>query len=215
VWKTAARKYAIPILPGEWQVLTATLILRPFGFIARGVGANNRTLGIILEPLFMPLDYEPAAWSVAPGSYVPGVFPYHRLSFHESEAEKYMHDLAGAVVETVLPYITQNGSLEGYFDLCRRYNADHPNQLGAPHILYRQAATAVILERPEDAEQAARAVQQAIDAHPTDDRDWVRRLHEQAGAFRDRLAADPAALRAELISGMDEQKRRRKLPLSG
>lgn len=214
VWKAAASKYAVPNLPGEWHVLPRELILRPFGFVARGVGASNYTIAAILEPLFMPLDYVQTGWSVAPDCDIRDVFPLHRLNLHESEAEKYMHDLVTVVTAQVLPFITENGSPEGYFDWCRRRNADHPNGFGDVHTLYRQAATAIILERTEDAAQALDGVRQAITGDPDDDREWVRDLFEQAGALRERLVADPAALRAELISGMDEQKRRRKLPLS-
>lgn len=79
-------------------------------------------------------------------------------------------------------------------------------------MLYQQAATAIVLQRPEDAKKALNGVRKGIEWVPTDDREGVRDLYDQAGELRERLIADPAAVREDLLSGMDEQKRRRKLP---
>jgi hypothetical protein len=162
----------------------------------------------------MPLDYKQASWLVAVECDVRGIFPYRKVKLGEIHAEKYMLDLVHAVTETVYPYVTEHGSLEGYFELCRRFNDDYPNGFGEPNALYRQAATAIILQRPEAAEAALDRLRRGIECDPTDDRQWVRDLYQQAGALRGRVITDWAAVREELISGMDEQKRRRKLPLS-
>ena len=169
----------------------------------------------ILEPLFMPLDYRQPSWLVATDCDVPGAFHYRTVKLGDQYAEKYMNDLVEAVTERIIPFLTENGSLEGYFERCRRRSGAHPNGLGDANELYRQAATAIVLQRPGDAREALDRMRQVIESDPTDDREWVRDLYEQAGAFRDRLIADAAAVREELLAGMDEQKRRRKLPLSG
>jgi hypothetical protein len=163
----------------------------------------------------MPLDYNQASWLVAVDCDIRGFFPYSTLKLGDRYAEEYMRDFVEAVTETVYPYVTRNGSLEGYFELCQRRNGSHQNGLGDINELYGQAATAIVLKRPEDAREALDRLRQAVESDPTDDREWVRDLYEQAGALRDRLIADPAAVREELLAGMDEQKRRRKLPLSG
>jgi hypothetical protein len=213
MWRSAASKYALPNLPGEWHILDRMLILRPIGFIARGVAANDFSLVALLEPLFMPLAYG-GSWAVAVGCDPRGVFPYHTLKDGESAAEKYMLQVVAALTETVLPFITENGSLEGYLDWCRRKNIGHISGIGDPHTLYAQAATAIVLRRPEDAKEALDGVRQSI-GWAEDDREWVRELYEQAGALRDQVIADPVAVREELLAGMDEQKRRRDLPATG
>jgi hypothetical protein len=72
-----------------------------------------------------------------------------------------------------------------------------------------------MVQRPGPATKALDSVRQEIESDPEDDRDWVRDLYEQAGRLRDRVLADPVAVRQELLSGMDEQMRRHKLPPSG
>ena len=73
-WKAAALKYATPNLPGEWHVMGRQLILRPFGFIARGVSAMDYKIAAVLEPLFMPLDYKQANWTIATDCFVSSAF---------------------------------------------------------------------------------------------------------------------------------------------
>jgi hypothetical protein len=160
----------------------------------------------------MPLDYNQASWLVAEECDIRGRFPYNALKLGSHYAEEYMRDFVQAVNGKVYPYLTENGSLEGYFELCRRRSNAHPNGIGDVNELYRQAATAIVLRRPEDARTALDGVRQVIDSE-ADDREWVRALYNQAGILRDRLCADPAAVREELLAGVDEQKRRRNLPL--
>ncbi|WP_213013910.1 hypothetical protein [Paractinoplanes toevensis] len=162
----------------------------------------------------MPLDYNQASWLVAVECNIFGFFPYNTLKLGDNYAEEYMRDFTRAITEIVYPYVTENGSLEGYFELCRRRNSRF-NGLGDINELYRQAATAIVLERPEDAREALDRLRQSVDSRPIDDRGWIRELYVQAGALRDRLIEDPAAVREDLLAGMDEQKRRRKIPLSG
>ncbi|MCY1141549.1 hypothetical protein OWR29_26425 [Actinoplanes sp. Pm04-4] len=66
-----------------------------------------------------------------------------------------------------------------------------------------------------ESSKALKKVRQVIDSDPTDDRDVVRELYQQAREFCDRISADPAAVREELIADVGDQKRRRKIPLSG
>jgi hypothetical protein len=160
----------------------------------------------------MPLDYYQASWLIATECDVRGEFPYSALKLGDRYAEWYMRDLVEVVTNTVYPYITENGSLGGYFEMCKRRISAHPNGIGDVHDLYRQAATAIVLQRPDNALEALDKLQRAVESDP-DDREWVRNLYEQAGTLRDRLNAGPAAAREELLAGMDEQKRRRKLPL--
>ncbi|WP_250003843.1 hypothetical protein [Actinoplanes sp. M2I2] len=168
----------------------------------------------ILEPLFMPLDSFQASWLIATDCNMRRTFSYNDLKLGGEHAEKYMNDLAEAINDTAYPFLVENGSLEGYLEHCRRRNDTHPNGRGDVNELFRQAATAVMLSRPDDAMEALGKLRQVIESDPTDDRDYVRDLYEQAGAFRDRVEADAAAVRDELIGGIDEQKRRRGLPLS-
>ncbi len=215
VWKAAADRYAIPRLMGEWLIVgSRQLMLRPLGMIVRGVTAQQFTVFAILEPLFMPLDSFQASWLIATDCNMRRTFSYNDLKLGGEHAEKYMNDLAEAINDTAYPFLVENGSLEGYLEHCRRRNDTHPNGRGDVNELFRQAATAVMLSRPDDAMEALGKLRQVIESDPTDDRDYVRDLYEQAGAFRDRVEADAAAVRDELIGGIDEQKRRRGLPLS-
>jgi hypothetical protein len=216
VWKAAASKYAIPQLAGEWQVLGRgrRLLLRPIGFVARGVAAQEFSVVAILAPLFMPLDY-PLGWNVATECRVPGSFPARDLKLGEEYVEEYMQALVGAINSTVYPYFVEIGTPEGYYERCRRKNIAHPNGVGDVHLLYRQAAAAIVLRRFRDAVEALDKLRKVVESDPDDDREWVMNLHEQAGALRDRVVADAVAVREELILGMDEQKRRLNLPLTG
>lgn len=217
LWQVAAKRYAIPNLSGEWQLLGSgrRLLLRPLGFIARGIAAQQFSVVAILTPLFMPLDYDQPDWVVATECNVPGHYPFSTLKLGEEHAEKYMSDLVEAINGTVYPHFSEIGTLEGFFARYHRMNSVYQNGIGDAHLLYQQAATAIVLSRFGDAVEALDKLQQAIESDPTDDREWVRNLYGQAGTIRGRVVADATAVRDELILGMDEQKRRRKLPLTG
>nr|WP_221383096.1 hypothetical protein [Actinoplanes polyasparticus] len=125
----------------------------------------------ILEPLFMPLDSFQASWLIATDCNMRRTFSYNDLKLGGEHAEKYMNDLAEEINETAHPFLVENGSLEGYFEHCRRRNSTHPNGRGDINELFRQAATAVMLSRPDDAIEALGKLRQVIASDPTDDRD--------------------------------------------
>jgi hypothetical protein len=207
VWREAAIRFALPHLPGTWLVLDDELILEPVGLIARGVGRSGTGLMVLLHPLYLPLAGAPAGWLVSHDCHVSGYWP--RFSTVE-EGEPYMRRLVTVAHDQILPYLERCGTLEGYQTLCRQLNADHPN----PQVLHRQAATEIVLTDYRDATATLDELRRFASAHMSR-APWLADLARRADEWGRRLSTDPAGLRAELLAGVEEQRRRRGLPATG
>lgn len=207
-WAVAAALYAVPNLPGKWVVLDDVLIVHPVGLIAQGVGAQPNSLVTLLHPLYMPIDYVDTGWMLAHDNRIPGRFPRFKAA---EDGKEYMERLVNVVRRNALPFFKEHGTLEGYLGWCRKVNSGLQNGLGDPHILYRQAATAIVLQHFAEAARALDAIEQIGSNEPTLPQ-WFRTLSQQANTLRSRLAADPATMRETLLVGAAEQRERRRLP---
>ncbi|MFG1609110.1 hypothetical protein [Actinoplanes sp. NPDC049265] len=203
----------MPSLPGDWLVFDKHLIMRPIGPIARGIDASYRHLTPILHPLYMPLDYVDTDLMLVAGHIAPGYFPHFKTM---EDGAVYMNQLVEVATSDLIPYLEKNGSVEGYLALCLRQNESHPYG-GDPHVLYRQAATCVVLGRYAEATETLDAMLRIAAVHTDLDPDptqWFLDLVAQARGLHERIAADPAGTRQTLLTGTEEQRRRQRLPVT-
>ncbi|WP_203791647.1 hypothetical protein [Paractinoplanes rishiriensis] len=156
----------------------------------------------------MPVDYKDTGSMIGHDCHFVGDFHPFKTA---DDGERYMLELVRVVQDTVFPFLEEYGTLEGYLGWCKRANNQMSNRLGDPHFLYRQAATAIILRSDEEAAGALLAVQQIAANHPAAPT-WLQELSSQAADLHSQLDADPAAVRKTLLSGVNEQRRRRGLP---
>ncbi|MBL7255875.1 hypothetical protein [Paractinoplanes lichenicola] len=205
-WAEAVSRYALPHLPGEWLVNDGGLIMRPVGLIARGITPQPSQPLVILHPLYLPLDVLDTGWKLGHELRLPEYFTSFRTV---EDGEHYMARLVPALREVVLPWLEENGTLEGYLRRCRRVSAGQD----VWHLFF-QAATAVLLRRDADASADLATIQHiaSLDLDDPYPSPWLPALAAQAAELRDRLLADPAGTRACLLAGVPEQRRRRGLP---
>lgn len=208
---TAAERYAVPRLPGDWLVLNHKLIMRPIGLVARGIAASWSNLFPILHPLYMPLDYVDLGLMLD-ASHVPrGYFPDFTTM---QQGAVYMNQLVEIATSDLIPYLEQHGNPDSYLAWCMHQNETHPYG-GDPHDLYRQAATCVVLGRHEEAtaalDQMARLAAADPDPEPAE---WYLELLSQGRQLAERVTTDPAGTRKALLAGVEQQRRRQLLPIT-
>lgn len=208
-WVTAAERYAVPRLPGDWLVLDKILIMRPIGLVARGIDASYSHLTPILHPLYMPLDYVDLGLMLDTSHVPHGYLPLFKTM---QDGAVYMNQLVETATSDLIPYLEQHGTADSYVAWCVHNNETHPYG-GDPHILYRQAATCVVLGRNEEATAALDQMARMAAADPDPDpAQWYLELVSQARHLAERVTEDPAGTREALLAGAEQQRRRQLLP---
>ncbi|WP_250004625.1 hypothetical protein [Actinoplanes sp. M2I2] len=190
VWREAFLRYALPELPGGWQVLDDAALLTPVDLIAcgvqRGIPAGLR---VVLQPLYQEID----SWLLLSHPAEAGTRwwgSYERVE----DAEDYMRDAVATIRNDVLPMLETYGSLDGY----RRFCAERADDVNNPRALYLLAATEIVLERYDDANAALDQARAKVQHQP------------------DPWHPGPATpqTRALLLARAAEQRRRLSLPES-
>jgi len=201
VWRDAVLRYAVPQLSGDWYVTEDLLVLQPIGLLARGILRVRRGLSVVLEPLYVPPDEPDTLWRYVPGCDVRGV--WERFTTVE-EGEPYMRRLVEVVRARVLPFLDRHGSLEAYLDMHGPRN---------PHGLWARACTEIVLERYPEAGTTLSAIRSVAESERNRPQ-WMVELVSRADRLRTRVAGDPQGVRAELLAGTAERRRRLGLPLA-
>jgi hypothetical protein len=207
-WAVAAKRYAMPHLPGQWLAVGRALIMQPVGLIARGVAAQRFSVVTVLHPLYLPLEYLDTGWILAHNAQMPGLFKSFRKA---PDGEVYMTELAEAIRENLLPFFEDFGSLEGFLSWCQSVNS--PSGFEDPNILMWQAATAIILRKDDVAIHALDLIQHIAETDSSEpDSPWLPPLANQAASLAARVKASAESARDHLLAGVSEQRRRRGLP---